>query len=898
MELRNPSTLSLADDEQLLLQWNKTQTDFPLDRCIHHMFEEQVARTPKNIAVQFGPSTLTYTDLNQRANQLAHHLRTQGVGSEILVGVCLERSIDLIVILLAILKAGGAYVPLDPSYPPDRLKFMLSDAQPKIIVTHSAFSRKFEVYKTGHLICMDTDQHIFNGYSIENPDSGSRANNLAYVIYTSGSTGHPKGVMIEHRGWANYCLSAQYTYDLLPEDRILQFASISWDTSAEEIFPCLTSGSTLILRTADMIDSMRHFLQRCKEWDITVLSLPTAFWHELITQIATENLTIPACIRAVIFGGERALEARLAEWYQFVPRTVRLFNTYGQTECTAVTTCCELLPSLPAGDVPLGKPVHNVRAYLLDDQRQPVSLGETGELYVGGVGVGRGYLGQPEMTNKHFISDPFSGTPGDRLYKTGDLVRFRLDGNLEFVGRVDQQIKLRGIRVEPGEIEAVVLQHPSMQSVVIVGQPAGPTPDYLAAYVVFHADQTLSASELRSWLGERLPDFMIPAIFVSLDSLPLTPNGKVDRRALPIPDFSQTSSNHQHIEPKDELELRLVKLWERLLQRHPISIDDNFFELGGHSLLAVRMITQLEKEFGKPLSLALLFHAPTIEKMAEVLRDQGWQPRWSSLVPIQTGGSRPPLFCVHADGGAFFYTNFTAHLSPDQPLFGIQARGLDGKEAPFTNVKEMAQQYIREIRSVQPKGPYIISGFSMGGVVVYEMAQQLLLNGEPPGLVIFLDAPSPNYPEMLENHNKSVSNKLKKFFDLSATEKLERLITRTSKRWRELHDEILSRLYLLIRRPLPPALRIHVVRKTNQRIADMYQPLPYSGPVTVLRASEQTPGAKPDRTLGWRHYVTGTIDDFVIPGDHETVYQEPNVRLLTQQIQLCIDSWLAKQQTT
>jgi thioesterase domain-containing protein/acyl carrier protein len=377
-----------------------------------------------------------------------------------------------------------------------------------------------------------------------------------------------------------------------------------------------------------------------------------------------------------------------------------------------------------------------------------------------------------------------------------------------------------------------------------------------------------------------------------LETLPFLPNGKVDYRSLPEPGEIEPVNIKNFTEPVDEFELYLVKLWESLLNRHPISTTDNFFDLGGDSLLVILMITKLEKDLGQTLSLALLFHAPTIIQLAAVLREKGWNPAWSSLVPIRPYGSKSPLFCVHADGGAFFYNIFTSHLSPDQPLYGLQARGLDGKQEPFTRVEEMAKHYLDEIRSVQPHGPYLISGFSMGGVVIYEMAQQLQAMGET-CLIVFLDAPSPSYPEIVGTASRG---KIKRLMTLSMKERVKRLLHRLDQRRRWLRDELMSQFQLRLGRPLSPTLRIHRVRELNQKIANEYKPQPYHGEVVILGAYEQPAGARPDPTLGWGKYVSGPIQSYVIDGNHETIFKEPNVKKLAEQLQVCLDEWLEREQ--
>jgi amino acid adenylation domain-containing protein len=840
-----------------------------------HLFQEQVEKNPHLPALEFNGQVLTYLQLNQRANQVAHHLLRHGLKPETRVGLCADRSIEMIVGMLSILKAGGAYVPLDPAYPAERLAFMLSDSDAPILLTQESQRGKFPDFH-GKAIHLDSDWAGIERENDQNPDLEITSHQLAYVIYTSGSTGRPKGVMVEHGGWSNYCESARVAYGLKPGERVLQFSSFSWDTSAEEIFPTLTSGATLVLRTADMIDSFTRFWDFVAEWRITVLSLPTAFWHELVGHLSRHAGPWPGSLRVVFIGGERALPAILHQWHKIVPLGIQLFNTYGQTECTAVTTRCLLLPEVD-GAVPIGRAVENMDLRILDEHGRHAAQGE---LYVGGAGLARGYLNQPELTAQKFVL-----LDGVRHYRTGDIVQRNAEGLLEYVGRADAQLKIRGVRIEPGEVEAALVQHPEVRLAAVVGHPPE-MPRSLVAYVIPHGDGREVPYELREWLKVRLPEALLPSAIVALASLPLTPNGKLDRRALPAPESIQSEVSVDD-QPRDPLEMRLHAIWKQLLKRDDIGIHDNFFEKGGDSLLVVMMITQLENELQHTLPLAIIFHAPTIAEMAAVLRDRGWQPKWTSLVPIQPHGSKPPLFCVHADGGTFFYTRFAPGLSPDQPFYGLQARGLDGQAEPFTRLDEMAAHYIYEMRAVQPHGPYRLGGFSVGGVIIYEMAQQLLAQGEQVSMLAFLDAPAPDYPVYVGMN--SLVRKLRNFLQMEAGERWDRVARRLGQRVRTTLTSLNLKLHLCLKRTLMPELRIFRVRQLNQSMGDSYCPKPYSGTIHVFHAAQQPRNIVDDCTLGWGKYVSGRIQSEEVPGDHESIFQLPNVVTLAGALQKRLD---------
>jgi amino acid adenylation domain-containing protein len=634
---RQATILSDAERRQLLVEWNDTQTDFPREKCIHQLFEEQVERTPDNVAVVFEERQLTYAQLNARANQLAHHLQALGVGPEAPVAICMERSLEMVVGLLGVLKGGGAYVPLDPAYPKERLAFMLEDTQARVLLTQQRLmaeliedrgskiedgdSRSSILNSRIHVVCLDADWKVIARESEKNPLTAATADNLAYIIYTSGSTGKPKGVMTQHRSLVNHTAAAGIDYDLQPAaDHVLQFASISFDASAEEIYPCLTRGATLVLRSEEMPDSVSLFTRAAQNWPITVLNLPTAYWHQIAPRLSREVLTLLPSLRLVILGGERALPERITAWRQQVGQRVRLFNTYGPTEATIVATTWELSEP-PEGcaalsDVPIGRAIANVQAYVLDRRLRPVAIGVAGELHIGGAGVARGYLNSPELTAERFIPDPFGSEPGARLYKTGDLVRYRPDGNLLFLGRLDDQTKVRGFRVEPGEIEAAINQHAAVRENVVVARENGQGSHHLVAYVVAAHEPAPTVSELRGFLEEKLPEHMVPSAFVLLDALPLTPHGKVDRRALPAPDGTRPELNKPFVAPRTPTEKLLAEIWAQVLGVEPIGVQDNFFDLGGHSLLATQIMFRLRDTFQAEIPLRTLFEKPTIEELA------------------------------------------------------------------------------------------------------------------------------------------------------------------------------------------------------------------------------------------------------------------------------------------
>ncbi|MGH9941133.1 MAG: non-ribosomal peptide synthetase [Pyrinomonadaceae bacterium] len=617
--------LLTADERwQLLVEWNDTEAEYPKDECVHELFERQAKRTPDAIAVVSEDTRLTYEVLNRRANQVAHFLRKRGVKPEVLVGVYMERTPAMIVAILGILKAGGGYLPLDSAYPKERVSLVMRDARTPLLLSEWHLEVTLPVLDAD-VICLDRDWEMFAREDEENLSSGVTPDNLAYVIYTSGSTGDPKGVMIRHQSLTNYIEAVSKVYELAASDRVLQFAPISFDTSVLEIFPCLTRGATLMLRSDEMLQSASSFLRKCEDWDLTVIVLPTAFWHELVMSMNAEALVIPPSIRLVAIGGERALPERLAAWWKLVSQAVRLCNGYGPTETTVVATICELTRQLAANavtsasrNVSIGRPLANTQIYILDSRLQPVPVGVHGEIHIGGAGLARGYLNKNELTAERFIPHPFRRASGERVYKTGDQGCYLPNGDIEFLGRLDNQVKIRGFRVELGEVETVLARHDGVREVVVTESEDASGEKRLTAYLVPHRRRPLATGELRGFLKRWLPDYMIPSSFVVLDELPRTPHGKIARRALPA--VTRTATGETFVAPRNHVEKMLAGIWAEVLRVERIGINCDFFELGGHSLLAMQVISRVHSALDVELPLATLFgEAATVAGMAALV---------------------------------------------------------------------------------------------------------------------------------------------------------------------------------------------------------------------------------------------------------------------------------------
>ncbi|MBN3927684.1 amino acid adenylation domain-containing protein, partial [Nostoc sp. NMS4] len=705
--------LTPGERQQLLIELNNTQTDYPRQACIHQLFEAQVESTPDAVAVVFQNEQLTYRELNSRANQLAHYLRSLGVQTNELVGICLDRSLEMVVGVLGILKAGAAYLPLDPKHPQARTAFMVEDSQVKVLLTQQRLV-EFLPKHIAKLVELDTDSQFIVQEDEENLVCGkdTTPENLAYVIYTSGSTGTPKGVKVPHRTVVNFLASMREQPGLIQQDILLSVTTLSFDIAVLEIFLPLIVGATTFIVSREVATDGEKLLTTLNHSKATVMQATPATWQLLLAAgwQGSKHLKI-------LCGGE-ALSPALAK--ELVNRAQSVWNMYGPTETTVWSTCY----LIPEDGIPLiGQPIANSQIYLLDGFLQPVPVGVPGEMYIGGAGVTLGYLNRPELTKERFISNPFSQEPNARLYRTGDLARYRTDGNLEYLQRIDDQVKIRGFRIELGEVELALAQYPGVQQAVVIAPEVFPGEKRLVGYVVPNSEQIIAIAQLRNFLQMKLPSYMVPSDFVILDTLPINTNGKVNRKALPVANLTNVETEKTFATAEDSLQLQLTEIWENILGIHPIGITDNFFDLGGHSLLAVRLFSQIEKIAGKNLPLSILLQAPTIQQLANIVeRERSSKPGvvatptadvmsetsipWSSLVAIQPNGSKPPFFCVHGFGGEVLrFRELALHLESDQPFYGLQPQGLDGKQLPYTRIEDMAAHYIRQIQTIQPHEP-------------------------------------------------------------------------------------------------------------------------------------------------------------------------------------------------
>jgi amino acid adenylation domain-containing protein len=869
----------------------------PPAQFVPDLLEAQARRKPNSVAVVFEDRSLTYGELAGRSNQLARYLKNCGIGPDVLVGIFVHRSLEMMVGLLGVLKAGGAYVPLDPTFPSERLAYMVQDAKVEVLLTEDRLVRQLPAHQA-QVIRLDTDWGMIGRQSKEGLNGESRPDHLAYVIYTSGSTGQPKGVQITHRAVVNFLESMRRQPGLGEEDVLVAVTTLSFDIAGLELYLPLVAGARVVVLSQEAGADANQLAAWLDKTKATVMQATPATWRLLLDNGWPGNKRLK-----ILCGGE-SLPRPLAN--QLLERARSVWNLYGPTETTIWSTVHQV--EALEGPVPIGLPIANTTVHILGLDLQPVLPGQAGELHIGGVGLARGYRNRPDLTAEKFIPDPFSGAPGARLYKTGDLARFLADGTLECLGRTDHQVKIRGHRVELGEIEAALVRHPAVREAVAVAHEQNGN-KRIVSYVVPRPNRGLHVTELQGFLKEKLPAYMIPSAFVLLDRLPLTPNGKVNRQALPAPSQERPDLDKAFLAPRNREERQLSKIWESVLKLQSIGVRDNLFDLGVHSLDAARLFSVVEKTFGKKLPPGPLFQAPTIERLAELLRKQGKNQNSTCLVPVQPQGSKPPFFCVHgAAGTVFVFHELARHLGPDQPLYALQMHGLYGTDTPHTSVEEMAAHYAKEIRAVQPAGPYWLGGYCFGGIIAYEMAQQLRRQGEEiAGLVLF-NAPSPVYSRRGtslalrgESNPSGHVNRLAKLNLRGKKKKFTYLLKTAGNslawRWRQLRGQIRSLFHktkmlrckcnIMLGRPLPEKLREAFFLNTNLRAELNYVPQPYPGSLILISAQ----GHFSEPLLGWGQSVAGLIEAFEINVDDQeerALMKEPHIRLVAELLQKCL----------
>ena len=869
------SVLSEGERHALIHEWNDTAGE-PLEPCIHELFEERVRETPDALAVSFEGAGLTYGALDRRANRLARFLRRMGVGPEVLVGLGVERSPELLVGLLGILKAGGAYLPLDASYPGQRLAWMLEDARAPVVVTQTALAGAFPL-QDARVVLLDRDLPRIEAESADPLPSTTRPENLAYVIFTSGSTGRPKGVQIPHRGVVNFLASMREAPGLAAGDVLLSVTTLSFDIAGLELLLPLTVGARVELVSRETVSDGRLLADALDRSGATVMQATPATWQVLLDSGWRGGGRPKA-----LCGGE-ALTRELAN--RLLEHASPVWNMYGPTETTiwSATSAVEA----GEGEVTIGPPIRSTGIYVLDRNRNPVPLGVLGELCIGGAGLARGYLRRPDLTADRFVPSPF-GPPGARIYCTGDLVRLRARGGIEFMGRLDDQVKIRGFRIELGEIQSALEAHPALRGVAVIVKRYSADDHRIVAFFVPEPGAAVTPAALRRFVRERLPEYMIPAALVAVDSLPLLPNGKVDRHALSrrLDAGPGPREREEIVPPQTPAETAVARLWQQALQVDAISVQDDFFDLGGHSLLVPQIVAELRRSGWPGVSMVDLFRYPTVSSFAAHLDALGGEPADESrgqsglLVELRAGDpSRPPLFLVHAVGGTvFFYRDLVEHLETGRPVYGLQSRGLAGSEPPLQRIEDMAATYLDEVRRVAPEGPYLLAGASMGGAVAFEMARRLAQRGEEVALLALFDTPGPG--------------------DLPLPRDEGELLTRIVQDVAAQAPELVARLEIDPEdgrpRGLGPVEHLLPLWKANYRALLACNPASWPGRLTYFRARERhaSDPSHPERT--WVALSEGGADVQIVPGNHASMLRAPAVEELARRLQRSLEQGLLR----
>jgi amino acid adenylation domain-containing protein len=835
--------------------FNATAQDYARDAGIHHLFEAQAAKTPRALAVVDLKGEWSYAELNHRANQLARYLRKHGAGPETRVGICLDRSSDMLVALLGVLKAGSAYVPLDPAYPKDRIALVVEDSGMEILLTQAMLVRNLPA-SSARIIRLDADWSSMATEEGSNLGLALKPENLAYMIYTSGSTGKPKGVQIEHGNVVNFLASMQREPGFKADDVVLAVTTLSFDIAGLELYLPLISGGTVVIATREQAIDGTQLIALMRKHKVTVMQATPATWRLLLDAGWQGHPNLK-----VLCGGE-ALPRDLAE--QLIPRCRELWNMYGPTETTIWSSVYRVV-DVNWTNAPIGRPIANTQMYVLDKYGKPAPLGVPGELLIGGNGVARGYWNRPELNAEKFIPDLFRQSAGARLYRTGDLARYLPDGNLQYLSRMDNQVKLRGFRIELGEIEVLLARHPSVQQVTVIVREDTPGDQRLVAYIVPGSANNIVAAELRSHLKASLPEYMVPTAFVAMPRLPLTPNGKVDRRALPAPQYS--APTEKHVAARDEVEQQLVQIWEKVLRTSPIGVTDNFFEIGGHSLMAVRLMSEIQKATGKSLPLASLFQGATIEALAQIIRDGVAAPE-QIVTEVQRGSGKNPFFAIVVPGvNALGYINLARHLGPDEPLYKIQGPGPKLRGRPYTanEFEAMAADYIRAMKTVQPHGPYCLGGMCEGARIAFDMARLLEAQGEQVALLGIFDT------WVLENSQIRWLWKIN-YYHL----RLKGLVRMSPKEAWETVTTTMDRMLT--------GKRTRSLWPDTYWPGEQYVPPKFGGKITLFKLPRQPYFYVDDPYMGWGQRCLGGVEIQFIRSKHLRLLREPYVRDLAEKL--------------
>lgn len=867
--------------------FNDTVAEYPREKALPHFVNECAKKYANKVAIKFHGRNLTYNEVYESSNKLAKILVDNGIKPGDIIGLALDRSPEMIISLLAILKSGAAYIPLDPEYPKDRVEFMLEDSSAKILITSKKYHNHFA--STASEILIEDAFEKFGDYIGDEPAVEITGNDLAYVLYTSGSTGKPKGVQIRHFNLVNFLLSMQKQPGMTASDKILTVTTISFDIAGLELYLPLICGAEITLTDSDTAKDGRILFDMVKNEGITFMQATPYTWRMML-EAGWEKL-LPL---KILCGGE-ALPKDLVG--KLTVRTSQLWNMYGPTETTIWSTI-KLIES--DDNITIGKPIDNTQVYIVDENLNNLTDGSIGEIVIGGDGVAAGYLNRPELTAERFVDNPFSGKPGDKMYRTGDLGLYKEDGDIVCLGRMDHQVKVRGYRIELEEIEHALVKEANIKQAVVIAREDTPGDPRLVGYVVLEdegADVDLK-TKIHNWqqaLLAVLPEYMVPDDFVVMTAIPITPNGKIDRKALPKPDYNTIARLGEYIAPRTEIEKQVAEIWQELMGLEKISIYDNFFELGGRSLVAVQIMARIEKLTGKRLPLATLFEHSTIEKLSLVLNIDSKSITWDSLVHIKPKGTKMPIYIVHGAGlNVLLFNALAMNMDDDQPVFGLQARGLNGIDEPLDVMEDIAANYIAEILAQNPTGPYALAGYSLGGTIAYEMAHQLLAMGKEVKMLAVFDTYAKQTdifdPPVKRAFNRVRLGFMKLFnsFALMAEDpkgtfkyKKELVRRRIVRAWWKITGNTENQKGFFA--------YDNEIDEASAKAKRNYFQKPLDITVDLFRAKKRTFYMDDYEFMGWKKFALKGVNVHDIPGEHNTIFAPPNDKEFAVVLQKCLD---------
>lgn len=875
------------DDDQLISDFNNTIVPYAKEKTIFQPFEEQALRSPDAIALRKGEQSLTYQELNQASNRLAHFLIENGIAPGANVGLLVSRNFNLIIGMLGILKAGGAYVPIDPEYPVDRQEYIVRQSALKLVVADEAYPLKNAIGPENFLLIDETVQKAFKD---TNPGLTIKSSQLAYTIYTSGSTGRPKGVMIEHHSAINLISWVNERFNIGPEDSLLFITSMCFDLSVYDIFGILATGGKVVIAENSEIQDVRVLQDMLIRYNIT-------FWNSVPTTLdyLVKNLEQDRKgyryngLKTIFMSGDWIPVSLPSRLKRFFPEA-QVISLGGATEATVWSNY--FIVEQTKNDwksIPYGRPINNNFFYIIDDQLMPVPMGETGNLYIGGVGVARGYANDPEKTNASFVPDPFNNTAGGMMYRTGDLGRMMPDYNMEFLGRKDNQVKINGFRVELGEIESVLNSFEAVSNAVVLAKEGAAGNKRLVAYIV--PNGRFEKQAIEDFLKTKLPEYMIPGMWVKLESLPLNSNGKIDRKALPDHQEAQEARKIL-LEPATETEKMLTVIWKDCINISECGIDDNFFALGGHSLMAVQILSKIEKKIGKKMQLAVLFKHPDIRSLAAFIEVENKEIIYKSLVAIKPSGSKTPLYIIHGEGlNVLNFSSLAEYMDEERPIFGLQARALNGEDAPEGTIQQIAAYYLGEILQHNSDGPYLIAGYSFGGYVAVEIEKQMEAMGKTIQMLMMFDtdAEKTEYKDWYYLFQRKVKRNFPIF--LSFLKSALKHPVLTFKRQFTNHPPSFLTNYFYRKDSKGFFQLIKKIKEKHLIAFRNYKMEPFNNKVYLFKAKVCVHYVNDVAFLGWKNYAKNDVELFEVPGDHLSMLLTPHVEQFAGILEKTLDKY-------